>query len=458
MNTISSPLAKDFTILSLLKFAAPSIGMMIIIALYTVTDGIFIGQYAGANALAASNIAYPAVNLVFGIGIMLAAGGSALVAKNLGEKKLISANRRFTLLTLTSVAFSTALALAIYLFFDEVLLFLGANEVLMSDCKNYLGALLPFYPATALLTLFNAFYIADGRPVQGFMVSLAAGLTNTLLDYVFLAHFNLGVLGAGLATGCADLLAAISGLYYFSRLSRTIRFSKFKLEKFVILKAMGNGSSELVTQLSIGVTTFLFNIITFRYAGESGVAAITVILYAEMLLTSILMGFSNGVAPIFSYKFGARDFKSLKRVLWLSLGIIAGGGIIAFASSRLLSIPLVTLFLPTGGEVFNLTLNGLQLFSFSFLLCGFNLFGSGFFTALSDGRTSALLSFIRNLAGISIFLLTLPPMLGINGVWLAVPLADITALLITSYFVKNKLEQLNSFKPLIMPKNNAANN
>ncbi len=425
----ASPLGHHFTLKSLLRFAAPSIGMMIIISLYTVTDGIFIGRYAGSNALAASNIVYPAINLVLGLAIMLASGGSALVAKNLGEGEPEAARRRFTMLTIATAVFSGVLALLAFAAGDSLLFLLGSSAELLNDCRSYLYALLPFFPFAALMILFNAFFIADGRPSQGFIVSVLAGLTNAGLDYLFLAHLDFGVMGAGLATGLADVLAAAIGLIYFQRYSRILHFARPRMEWSALGQAMYNGSSELVTQLSVGITTFLFNILTFRYAGADGVAAISVILYAEMLLTAVYMGFTNGVAPIFSYRFGARDFKELRRLVRLSLTIIAGGALLSFSLSHLLAEPLVSLFLPQGGHVYELTRQGFALFSFTFLLCGFNLFVSGFFTAISDGRTSALMSFARNLLGIVFFLLTLPRMFGLSGVWLAVPAADVTALL-----------------------------
>lgn len=425
----ASPLGRHFTLKSLLRFAAPSIGMMIIISLYTVTDGIFIGRYAGSNALAASNIVYPAINLVLGLAIMLASGGSALVAKNLGEGEPEAARRRFTMLTIATAVFSGVLALLAFAAGDSLLFLLGSSAELLNDCRSYLYALLPFFPFAAFMILFNAFFIADGRPSQGFIVSVLAGLTNAGLDYLFLAHLDFGVMGAGLATGLADVLAAAIGLIYFQRYSRILHFARPRMEWSALGQAMYNGSSELVTQLSVGITTFLFNILTFRYAGADGVAAISVILYAEMLLTAVYMGFTNGVAPIFSYRFGARDFKELRRLVRLSLTIIAGGALLSFSLSHLLAEPLVSLFLPQGGHVYKLTRQGFALFSFTFLLCGFNLFVSGFFTAISDGRTSALMSFARNLLGIVFFLLTLPRMFGLSGVWLAVPAADVTALL-----------------------------
>lgn len=437
----ASPLGRHFTLKSLLRFAAPSIGMMIIISLYTVTDGIFIGRYAGSNALAASNIVYPAINLVLGLAIMLASGGSALVAKNLGEGEPEAARRRFTMLTITTAVFSGVLALLAFAAGDSLLFLLGSSAELLNDCRSYLYALLPFFPFAALMILFNAFFIADGRPSQGFIVSVLAGLTNAGLDYLFLAHLGLGVMGAGLATGLADVLAAAIGLIYFQRYSRILHFARPRMEWSALGQAMYNGSSELVTQLSVGITTFLFNILTFRYAGADGVAAISVILYAEMLLTAVYMGFTNGVAPIFSYRFGARDFKELRRLVRLSLTIIAGGALLSFSLSHLLAEPLVSLFLPQGGHVYELTRQGFALFSFTFLLCGFNLFVSGFFTAISDGRTSALMSFARNLLGIVFFLLTLPRMFGLSGVWLAVPAADVTALLFGIFLLTSRMRE-----------------
>ena len=313
---------------------------------------------------------------------------------------------------------------------------------MLADCRLYLGILLPFFPAAALMVIFNAFYIADGRPIQGFLVSVASGITNAALDYLFLAEWELGISGAALATGIADLLAVGIGLIYFTRFSRTLHLRAFRPELPVLRAACSNGVSELVTQLSVGLVTFLFNLITFRWAGENGVAAISVILYAEMLLTSILMGFTNGVAPIFSYHYGALHHQELNRLLKISLGVITSLSLLAFAASRLLATPLITLFLPNGGPAFTLTLSGFLLFSLSFLLVGFNLFASGFFTALSNGKTSALLSFVRNLAGIVIFLMLLPRYLGLPGVWLAVPVADLAALLLTLFCLYNENQAL----------------
>lgn len=338
---------------------------------------------------------------------------------------------RFTEIAVVGAALGTLLAVAVFLCMEPLLALLGASPELYGDCRAYLSVNMVFAPFVALMIIFNAFYIADGRPVQGFLVSLTAGLCNVGLDYVFLAHFGMGIFGAGLATGLSDVVAVALGLLYFSRYGRTLAFSRFSFAVRPLFQAFYNGSSEMVTQLSVGITTYLFNLVTFSYAGADGVAAISVILYAEMLLTAILMGFANGVAPVFSYQFGAKGHHELLRLLRLSLTIVFCFGILSFAAAQVFAAPLVTLFLPDGGNAYVLALGGFGLFSWSFLLCGFNLFSSSFFTALSDGRMSAILSFVRNLVGIVIFLAVLPRFFGLDGAWLAVPAADIAALLLS---------------------------
>ena len=439
-------LARHFGLGGLLRFAAPAIGMMLVISIYTVTDGIFIGRYAGSLALAASNIVYPALNLVFGLSIMLASGGSALVAKTMGEGDMALARSRFTMIAAVGAALGVWLALSVFFFMEPLLSLPGASPELYADCRSYLAVNIFFAPCIALMIVFNAFYIADGRPVQGFFVSLTAGMVNAGLDYVFLALFGMGVFGAGLATGLSDLTAAVLGLLYFSRWSRTIFFSRFSFSLRPLFRAAYNGSSEMVTQLSVGITTYLFNLVTFAYAGADGVAAISIILYAEMLLTAVFMGFSNGVAPIFSYRFGARDYGELRRLLRLSLGVLLAFGFLSFAAAHVFAAPLIALFLPDGGHVYTLAHGGFLLFSWSFLLCGFNLFASSFFTALSDGKMSAILSFVRNLAGIVIFLLVLPRFFGLDGAWLAVPAADAAAVVLSFWQLHGAAESFREKK------------
>lgn len=433
MTRAVNPLARTHTLWSLLRFALPSIGMMLVISLYTVVDGIFIGQYAGSNAIAASNIVYPGINLTIGLAIMIASGGSALVAKTLGEKDPALASRRFTMLLFATLGIDLLVVALILLFLPQVLAFLGATPVLYDDARFYLGIMTSFAPALTLLLFFNYFYIADGAPKLGFAASTISGILNGVLDYVFLAHFHWGIVGAAFATGIGYLAAAAVGFIYFTHYSKTLHFVRPRLGLSALRdlgQTMFNGSSELVTELAIGITTFLFNTVTFLYAGEDGIAAITVILYTEMLMTSILMGFSTGIAPIFSYQFGAKNGRALRRLMRQALKVLALFGLLSFAASQLFGDTIVELFLPQGGHVAEITEQGFILYSFSFLLVGFNLFTSGFFTAISNGPVSALSSFVRNLAAIVVFLLILPHFLGLTGVWLAVPAADFAAVLL----------------------------
>lgn len=434
-SSAASPLAAHFTRSGLLRFALPSIGMMLVTSIYTVTDGIFIGRLAGSSALAASNIVYPAINLLLGLGIMMASGGSALVTKNLGEGRLTTARGRFSFIVLASLLLSALLAVSYRLWQLPLLHLLGASPALLADAQSYLLVQLPFFPAMAAMLLFNAFYIADGHPEQGLRVAIIAGVTNAALDYICMGPLQMGIAGAGLATGMANLGGALYGLLYFSRFSHQLRFKRPEFSLRVLTQTLGNGSSELVTQLSVGITTLLFNIITFRYAGEDGITAISIILYSEMLLTSLFMGFSTGVAPIFSFHFGRRDYGEILRLLRLSLTSIAACALFVFGAAQLLAAPLAGLFLTTEASAYELTRDGFRLFAFSFLLSGLNMFTSSFFTALSDGRTSALISSCRNLFGIVIFLMILPRFLGMPGVWLAVPFSDMTALVLAFWLL-----------------------
>lgn len=439
------PIAQDFTLGSLLRFAAPAIGMMLTLSFYTVTDGIFIGRFIGDTALAASNIAYPGLNLILGIAIMCATGGSALVAKNLGEKKPQEASRNFTMILSAAFVFGIVLEIISFALLTSLLQLLGADDRILPLAQDYLGSLLLFTPFFIAKAIFDTFFIADGRPLFGFLVSLLSGCANIVLDALFICSFGWGICGAGLATGIANSAATLIGLVYFSRFSHTLRFQHFHLKLTVLRQTASNGLSEMVTQLSVGLTTYLFNQVVFARAGENGIAALSIILYIEMLLTAAYIGFMDGTAPILSYNYGAHNYARLKKLVKMSCQWIGMASLLTFALSHLLAIPLIHLFLPVEGTTYALTVQGLQFFSLSFLLCGFNIFIDGFFTAISHGRQAAICSFIRNLAGITLFLLLLPKLIGLYGVWLAVPAADCFALLFSGWILYQTLHSLSSY-------------
>ena len=436
-----NPLARAFHFFSLLRFAAPTIGNMLIFSLYTVVDGIFVARFTGSDSLAAVNLVWPAVNIIIGVSIMFAAGGSAVVGKTLGEKQPALASERFTMIVAAAGLIGLVLGIAGLLCIEPILQGLGTTEHLWKDCQHYLFPMLLFAPIITVNFIFGYFFVTSGRPVLGLYLAILSGLINISLDYVFLGLWGFGVSGAAWATVIAYTASTLMSLWYFSRQRSLLVLRRFRFRRAVILQAMKNGSAEMVTQLAVGITTFLFNLLTLRYAGENGIAAITIILYAEMLLTAFFLGFTSGIAPIFSYHYGARNHEKIAQLLRLSLTAIAIASLLAFGTARIFADPLVEIFVPAGSEVELLAASGLQLFSLSFLACGFNIFTQGFFTALSQGHLSALGSCARGLVGISFFLIVLPPILGIRGIWLAVPAADASVLLLSFWLLHSYMSQ-----------------
>lgn len=428
-------LAQNFTFGGLVKFALPSISMMVCMSLYFMVDGIFVARLIGTDALSAINIVFPLINLIVGVGIMLATGGNAIVARNMGQCQLLEANRNFTLLTIAGVITGTVLALLGLLFLHPILGFLGAEGAIFDYSYNYVVTLTWFFPLAILQILFQSFLITAGRPVIGMVLIIIAGGTNVVLDYIFIAVFNMGIAGAALATGIGYCIPALAGLIYFGlKLNHNMYFVKPRWNSRVILSACINGSSEMVASLSGALITFLFNIIMLHYIGPSGVAAITITLYLEYLLVSIFLGYSLGVSPIISYNYGSQNICRLKWLFKNSLAFVSISAVIIFLVANLFTEKIAGIFAPSGSEVFDLTVNGFYIFSFCFLFMGVNIFGSALFTALSNGKISACIAFMRSFIFIAIGIILWPKLFGIAGIWLAVPVGEILSLLLTLMF------------------------
>lgn len=425
-------LAQDFGLASLLRFAWPMMAMMLFMGLYTLVDVIFVSRFVHTDALAAVNIACPAVNLIVGCGAMLATGGSAVVAREMGAGEALRARRHFTLLALGCVCLGAFIALAGCLCLEALVRGLGASEALRAYCGEYLGILLLFTPASLLQVLFQTLAAAAGRPGFGMALALGAGAVNLVLDYVFLAWLNLGVAGAALGTGFGYLSAALAGAAFFAARGGALRFCRPDWNGGVLLESCRNGSSELVSQTATAVTTFLFNGIMLRLLGEDGVAAISIVIYAQFLLSALCIGFSLGVAPVLSYCHGSGDCGRLRRVFRLCLRFVAAFSAAVCAAALALNEPLVRAFSPEGTAVCEIARGGFALFSVSFLFSGLNIFTSAAFTALSNGGVSAALSFSRTFGLLAFFLLALPRFLQTTGVWLAVPLAECAALFLSA--------------------------
>lgn len=433
-------IAKEFHFSSLLKFALPTIVMMVFMSLYTIVDGIFVSRFVGTDALSAVNLVYPIINLVIAVAVMLATGGSAIIARKMGDGKVEEARENFTLIVGAGVTAGVVIALLGTLFLDPLVHLMGAEGELRELCKEYLGILILFAPASVLQMLFQNFFVTAGRPVTGLVLTVAAGVVNGILDYVFIVPLNMGVSGAALATAIGYLVPAIYGTWLFCGKHTSLYFVRPQLDWGVLWESCGNGSSEMVTNLSTSVVTLLFNMMMLRYLGADGVAAITILLYAQFLLTALFLGFSMGVAPVISYNHGSENTQQLTRLYRIcrSFVLVASGAI--FLVAILFSKGIVGVFSPQGTVVYDIAIRGFLLFSINFLFAGINIFASSFFTALSNGKVSALISFLRTFVFIVVGVLWLPGYLDVDGVWLAIPFAEMATLLFSLFFLRRGRE------------------
>lgn len=432
-------LGRDFKFGSFLKFTMPSVIMMMFFALYTIIDGIFISRYVGSNALSATNIVYPLINVIIGIGTMLTAGGSALVSKTLGEGKEQDARNIFSFLAFISVVIGLAIIIINFVFLKPLIYMLGSTEALYKYCFNYAFIFLLASPFILLKIYFDYFLITAGNPKLGLICSLLGGITNIVLDYVFIVPFNMGISGAALATAIGYVVPAIIGVLYFCKKDKILHFIKPKFNVKALLKSCSNGSSEMVTQISNAVTTFLYNITLIQFLGEKGVAAITMILYAQFLLSSAYIGFVSGSSPIIAYNYGSKNKVLLRRIVKYAYTFVGILTILSFIIAVISSTTIIGVFSGSDKELYNISIDGFKIFMIAFLGSGFNIFTSGMFTALSDGKTSAILSLLRTFVFFTIGITILPKLFGVNGVWIVVPVAEALTLIVSIlYFKKYK--------------------
>ncbi|MEG0617386.1 MAG: MATE family efflux transporter [Oscillospiraceae bacterium] len=424
-------LGKKFNFISLMRFAAPSMLMMLVTSLYTIVDSIFVSRFVGTNALSAINIVYPVLNIVMAFGIMLASGGSAIIARELGSDKPQSAREHLTLIVITGILIGAIVAILGLCFLHPLLRMLGATDILYKYCADYLIILLIFAPFNMLQLMFQSFFVTAGKPTLGMLLSLAAGLVNVLFDYIFIVVLHWGVAGAAAGTVLGYMIPSIIGIAVFCKKGNGLHFGKLHFDFRALLEACSNGSSEMVTNLAMGLTTFIFNMAMLRLAGEDGVAAVTIVLYAQFVIGALLIGFSMGVAPIISYNHGSQNNKQLKSVFRYCTVFIAIASVISFFAALYLSPLIIGVFTPEGSNVYKLAIHGFPIFSISFLFAGFNIFASSLFTALSNGKISAIISFLRTFLFTAAFLIMLPILFGIDGVWFATSLAEAAALIVS---------------------------
>lgn len=440
---MENSLEKKVTLTSLIKYTLPTVVMMMFFSLYTIVDGMFISKFVGANALSATNIVYPVINILIGIGVMFATGGSAIVAKTMGENKNEDAREYFTIITISAIVVGIVVEIICIIFMKNIIYALGSTESLYYNCKEYLFFMIIFTPFIILKLYFDYFLVTAGVPNLGLLSSVAGGILNIALDYVFIVEFNMGVRGAALATCIGYVVPSLLGIIYFFNKKNLLHFVKPKLNMNVILRSCSNGISEMVTQISSALTTFLFNIVMIKFLGEDGVAAITIMLYIQFLLNAAYLGFTSGVSPRISYNYGRQDEKQVENLFKYSIIIICVFGIVTFFMSRAMSEILISLFAEKGSSLFDISHNGLMIFSIAFLVAGINIFGSGMFTAFSNGKISAILSFMRTFVFFLMGIFILPRIMGVNGVWLVVPFAEVSTMIVSlTLMYKYKKEYL----------------
>lgn len=440
---MENSLEKKVTLTSLIKYTLPTVIMMMFFSLYTIVDGMFISKFVGSNALSSTNIVYPVINVLIGIGVMFATGGSAIVAKTMGENKTEEAREYFTLITISAIIVGIIVEIICIIFINDIIYALGSTQSLFFYCKEYLFFMMIFTPFIILKLYFDYFLVTAGVPNLGLLSSVAGGILNIVLDYVFIVKLNMGVKGAALATCIGYVLPSIVGVIYFFNKKNLLHFVKPKFNFKIISRSCSNGMSEMVTQISSGLTTFLFNIVMIKFLGEEGVAAITIMLYMQFLLNAAYLGFTSGVSPRISYNYGRQDENQVGNLFKYSIIIISAFGVITFIMSRAMSEILISLFATKGSTLFEISHNGFMIFSISFLVAGINIFGSGMFTAFSNGKISAILSLLRTFVFFLMGIFVLPRIMGVDGVWLVVPFAEVATIVVSLIFMyKYKKEYL----------------
>lgn len=420
----------------------PSIIMMIFTSIYSVVDGLFVSNFVGKTAFAAVNLIMPFLMGASAIGFMIGTGGSALVAKALGEGKKEEANGYFSMLVCATAVGGTAVAAGGFLFMRPISLALGAEGELLENCVIYgrilCISLMPFM----LQNVFQSFFVTAEKPKLGLYVMIAAGVNNMLLDFLFISVFRWELAGAAAATVISEMIGGLFPIFYFFRKNNSLlRIGTFCFRGCILLKACTNGASELMTNLSMSVVNMLYNFQLLAFAGENGVAAYGTIMYVNFIFISIFLGYSIGSAPIVGYHYGAGNQSELKNLFRMSLTLIAVWGVSLTVLAQLFAAPLAHVFVGYEEMLFAMTVHGFRLYAPAFLINGFNIFGSAFFTALSNGAVSAAISFLRTLVFEVAVVLLLPLILGIDGIWMAAAVAESLTLIVTVIFFAVKRKQ-----------------
>ena len=428
-------LSEHFNYKKLIRFTLPSIVMMIFTSIYGVVDGIFVSNFVGKTPFAALNLIMPVCMMLGVIGFMVGTGGSALVSKILGQGERERANRIFSMLIYVSVAVGLVLTVVSIVWLEEIAVLLGARDEMLRDCVLYGRTLLIATVPFILQSEFQCFLVVEEKPQLGLAVTVAAGITNMVLDGLLVAVFQWGLVGAALATGISQVVGGVIPLVYFMKnRNGTLCLCRTRMDWRALGQTCANGLSEMMSNLSMSLVNVLYNVQLMRFAGENGVAAYGVIMYLNFVFISIFIGYCVGSAPIISYHFGAGNGQELKSLLRKSLLLLSVCAVSMTALGILLSRPLSGIFVGYDEELLTLTQRGVMIYSISFLLTGYNIFASSFFTALNNGVVSAAISFLRTLLFQVVAVLVLPVVLELDGIWAAVIAAEGAAIAVSGVF------------------------
>ncbi len=426
-------LSDHFTYQKLLRFVAPSILMMIVTSIYSIVDGFFVSNFVGKNPFAALNLIFPVIMALAAFGFMIGTGGSALIAKTLGEGKPKEANEIFSMLVVVLAVGGALLSAVCFLLIRPISFAVGATDLTIDDCVLYGRVLLISLPFFMLQNSFQSFLATAEKPHFGLRVTIFAGLTNMVLDFLLVYVFRCGLLGAALATAFSQIVGALIPLVYFLRPNDSpLRLTRPRFDFRVLGRACYNGSSEMVSNLSTSLVGVLYNVQLMAIAQEDGVSAYGVIMYVSFIFMAFFFGYSIAVTPVVGYHYGAQNRGELKSLLKKSLTLTLIASLAMTFFSIALASPIARIFVGYDEALCEMTVNALRLYSLSFLVCGFNIFGSAFFTGLNNGTASALISFLRTLVIQVAAVLILPKLLGINGIWLAITAAEALTLLVTA--------------------------
>ena len=435
-------LSEHFTYRKLLSFTFPSVVMLVFTSVYGVVDGFFVSNFVGKTSFTAVNFIMPFLMILGSVGFMFGTGGGALIAKTLGEGKEKKARDLFSMIVYVSFACGVFLAVFGILFVRPIASLLGAKGQLLEDCVTYGRIILAALPAYVLQYEFQCLFATAGKPSLGLYVTVAAGVTNMVLDALFVAVFRWGIPGAAGATAISQCVGGVIPLIYFACPNKSLlKIGRTQFLGRELLKACGNGSSELMSNISMSIVSMLYNVQLLKYAGEDGVAAYGVLMSVSMIFLAVFIGYSVGTAPVIGYQYGAKNHGELKSLRKKSLVLIGIFALIMFAGAYLLASPLSKLFVGYDKGLLALTIRGFSIFSFCFLFSGFAIFGSSFFTALNNGLISASIAFLRTLVFQIAAVLILPLFWGVDGIWLSIVAAEVMAVVVTVFFLKGQREK-----------------